>query len=85
MRNIEVQYFDPELSEENKAYMDHLTRDQLVLWSQRLRIAVETMRQEGKGEDYCVLVRAKLMREYALKRLEGLDILAALPFGRIYE
>lgn len=68
-----VEDFDPELSEENKACMDHLTRDQLVLWSQRLRIAVESMRQEGKGEDYSVLVRATKMREYALKRLEYLD------------
>lgn len=80
MRNIEVQYFDPELSEENKAYMDHLTRDQLVLWSQRLRIAVETMRQEGKGEDYCVLVRANNMREYALKRLDYLNTSAEIAF-----
>lgn len=81
MRNIEVQYFDPELSEENKAYMDHLTRDQLVLWAQRLRIAIDTMKREGKPDDYCVLVRAKNMREYALKRLDCLNILAAIPFG----
>lgn len=81
MRNTEVQYFDPELSEEIKSYMDHLTRDQLVLWSQRLRIGIDTMKREGKPDDYCVLVRAQNMREYALKRLEGLDILAATPFG----
>lgn len=73
MRNIEVQYFDPDLSEENKAYMDTLDRDRLVLWSQRLQIAIDTMKQGGKPDDYCVLVRATNMREYALKRLEYLD------------
>lgn len=81
MRNIEVQYFDPELSEENKAYVDHLTRDQLLLWSQRLWIGIDAMKREGKPDDYCVLVRAKHMQAYVQKRLEGLDILAAIPFG----
>lgn len=73
MRNIEVQYFDPDLSEENKAYMDTLDRDRLVLWSQRLQIGIDTMKRVGKPDDYCVLVRATNMREYALKRLEYLD------------
>lgn len=73
MRKIEVEHFDPELSEENKSYMHTLTRDQLVLWSQRLRIAIDIMKQEGRPDDYCVLVRATKMREYALKRLDYLN------------
>ena len=80
MRKIEVEYFEPELSEENKAFMNTLTRDQLVLWSQRLRIAIDTMKQEGKPDDYCVLVRATNMREYALKRLDYLNTSAEIAF-----
>lgn len=85
MRNTEVEHFDPELSEENKSYMETLTRDQLVLWSQRLRIAIDTMKQEGRSDDYCVLVRATNMREYALKRLDHLNTSAAIPSERSHD